>query len=131
MRTLRMIWAGLLGYLVDLILSNLAVGLAWSAAGIGTYNDLRWSNPVHIIVGLVLPVLMTIVGGGVAGFAAPLDAVHAGALVGGLGLLSMAVSPETFTPGSHTLALIIAQSVATVLAMFGARIGAHWRKQRT
>lgn len=109
MRGLRMIWAALTGWMIDYMLTFFVVGSGYAVAGITTNNDLDFSRPVHVLLGLILPVLMTLIGGGVAGAIAPQDATPAGALVGGIGLLMMLGMDMS---AKYTLATIIAQCVA-------------------
>ena len=128
MRGLRMVWAALTGWMVDYLLSYFIVGGGYALAGINLPSDLNFAQPVHILVGLILPVAMTMIGGGVAGAMAPLDPTNAGALVGGIGLIDMAAGGMQDQP--HALAFIIAQCVAVFGAAAVATIVAHRRRSR-
>jgi len=129
MRALRMVWAALVGYTVDYFLSIIFVSAGYALANIATPDDLTFAQPIHVMVGLVLPVLMTMVGGGVAGRLAPLDPTPAGALVGGIGLIEMATGMLDIG-GPHALAFIIAQCVAVVGAAAVATFVAYRRRSR-
>ena len=130
MRGLRMVWAALTGYIVDVFLSSLIVGGGYALANIAAPGDINFTQPVHVLVGLVLPVLMTMVGGGVAGALAPLDPTPAGALVGGLGLITMAAEgSDMYKP--HALVFIIAQCVAVFGAAAVATLVARRRRSPT
>lgn len=131
MRGFRVLWAGVAGFLLDsMILTQfLVIGVSWPLARLDNYTDLSFSNPIHILVGLILPVLMTVIGGGVAGAIAPEDARDAGALVGGLGLLMMATGDLSFYR-QHVLAMIVSQCVATALAAVAAVMVANYRRRQ-
>jgi hypothetical protein len=129
MRGLRLVWAALAGWMVDSLLTTFIVGGGYALAGIDQPSDLNFTQPVHILVGLILPVVMTMIGGGVAGAMAPLDPTPAGALVGGIGLLMMAAG-EIDMDQPHALAFIIAQCVAVFGAAAVATIVAHRRRSR-
>jgi len=129
MRGLQLFWAATVGWMVDTLLTTLIVGGGMALAGITRTESLDFSQPLHILLGLALPVLMTAIGGGVAGWITPEDATPAGALVGGLGLISMladGVDPER----RHMLAFIIAQCVAVFVAALTANAGAARRRSR-
>ncbi len=129
MRGLRMVWAALTGWTVDYFLSFFVVGGGYALAGIKLPTDLNLTQPVHVLVALILPVAMTLVGGGVAGALAPLDPTPAGALVGGMSLLFMAAG-DLDLDDPHALAFIIAQCVAVIGAAAVATIVAHRRRSR-
>lgn len=129
MRVLRMIWAALLGWMVDYLLTSIFVGLAFAIIGLQSTDELNFAQPMHILVGLGLPVLMTMIGGGVAGATAPLDPTPAGALVGGIGLLMMSTGGIDME-SRHALAFIIAQCVAVVGAAITATLVAHRQQRR-
>ncbi len=129
MRGLRMVWAALTGWMVDYLLSFFIVNGGYALAGIKLSTDLNLTQPVHVLVALILPVALTLVGGGVAGALAPLDPTPAGALVGGMGLLFMATGALDLDD-PHALAFIIAQCVAVIGAAAAATIVAHRRRSR-
>jgi hypothetical protein len=129
MRGLQLLWAATVGWVVDTMLTILIVDGGMALAGIDTIDVLDFSRPLHILLGLALPILMTAIGGGIAGWIAPEDATPAGALVGGIGLILMlaaGIRPEE----RHTLAFIIAQCIAVVLAALTANLGAARRRSR-
>lgn len=129
MRGLQLFWAATVGWMVDTLLTELIVGGGLALAGITTIELLDFSRPLHILLGLALPIVMTAIGGGIAGWIASEDATPAGALVGGLGLISMLASgidPEA----RHTLAFIIAQCIAVVVAALTANGVAARRRSR-
>jgi hypothetical protein len=129
MRGLQLLWAATVGWMVDTLLTELFVRGGLALAGITTTELLDFSRPLHILLGLALPILMTAIGGGVAGWIAPEDATPAGALVGGLGLITMlayGIDPTA----RHTLAFIIAQCIAVVIAALTANGVAARRRSR-
>jgi hypothetical protein len=129
MRGLQLLWAGIVGWMVDTLLTMLIVGGGMALAGIDTTDSLDFSRPVHILLGLVLPIMMTAIGGGVAGAIIPEDATPAGALVGGIGLLTMlmdGIDPDA----RHTLTFIIAQCLAVFAAALSANLVAARRRSR-
>jgi hypothetical protein len=129
MRGLHLFWAATVGWVVDTLLTELIVGGGMALAGIETLESLDFSRPLHILLGLVLPVLMTAIGGGVAGWIVPEDATPAGALVGGIGLITMlagGVDPEV----RHMLTFIIAQCSAVFVAALAANMAAARRRSR-
>ncbi|HEY1013910.1 MAG TPA: hypothetical protein VGE07_14460 [Herpetosiphonaceae bacterium] len=135
MRGFRVLWAGATGYALDsLILSPFLVfGTSWPLAGLDNFADLNFSNPIHVLVGLILPVLMTVISGGVAGAMAPEDPRDAGALVGGfgLGVMALASLSDGFADyGPYALAFIIGQCVGTVLAAVAAVMVANYRRRQ-
>ncbi len=129
MRGLRLVWAALTGWMVDYFLSYFIVGGGYALAGISISDDLNFTQPVHVLVGLVLPVVMTMIGGGLAGAMAPLDPTPAGALVGGIGLITMATGALDLDD-PHALAFIIAQCVAVIGAAAVATLVAYRRRSR-
>ncbi|ABX05732.1 MAG TPA: hypothetical protein DEF47_05665 [Herpetosiphon sp.] len=125
MRTFRMIWASAAGWMVDYFLTMLIVPLGYAALDISTISDIQLNNPLHIVVALILPALMTTIGGGVAGRLSLENPTPAGALVGGWGLLMLFDSP--LEQNSFTLAMLITQCVATL----GAALAANYIAKRT
>ncbi|MBP8252954.1 MAG: hypothetical protein KAX40_11370, partial [Herpetosiphon sp.] len=128
MRDLHMLWAGLVGFLVDNLLSMILVPIGFFMANIDDQLKLDLTKPVHVLVALVVPSLMTLIGGGVAGYIAPNDARPAGAIVGGIGILMLTISMDTSVP--YMLQYSIAQCVATIGAMIVADIVAQRKLRR-
>lgn len=125
MRTFRMIWASAAGWMTDYFLTMLIVPLGYAALSIDTPNDIQLTNPLHIVVALILPALMTMIGGGVAGRLALENPTPAGALVGGWGLLMLFDTP--LEQNNFSLAMLITQCVATI----GAALVATYIAKRT
>ncbi|GIV97720.1 MAG: hypothetical protein KatS3mg057_2377 [Herpetosiphonaceae bacterium] len=118
--------AGLIGFWIDITLTILISTVGFALLGISTPEQLQFSNPAHILVGLVLPAMMTMIGGAVAGALAMLNPQPAGALVGGFGLfLDLLMGSDPGAP--HALTFLIAQCVATVLAALSATFAARYR----
>lgn len=129
MRGLRIVWAGLVGWMVDNLLTTFIVGGGMALANINQTAELDFTRPLHIILGLVLPILMTVIGGGVAGAVAPEDPTPAGALVGGIGLIMMSVEGLDMT-AKHSLTFVLAQCGGVVGAAIAATVVAARRRSR-
>ncbi len=128
MRGLRLVWASIVGWFVDTLLTLLIVGTLFAILHIESDKELVFSNPWHVIVGIILPVLMTVIGGGVAGALASDDAFEAGALVGGWGLVLLLLDGVDQTD-RYGLVWIVAQCVAVVAAGLAATLVARWRRR--
>ena len=114
MRGLRLVWAALIGWWVDMVLTLLVVGTLDAIADITT-QTLTLSDPLHVFIRVIIPIFMTMVGGGVAGRLMSTDAAAAGALVGGIGLLLM-LDTGVDHADPYALVWIVAQCVAVVAA---------------
>lgn len=124
--------AASIGYMLDrlitLIWQLFVISALYGINDIATQVEI--SRPDHVVIVLIVPALITVLSGGVAGYIAALDPMIAGALVGGIGLFSM-LGDDMSLYGSLGPYAIAGQCIATVLAAFVARYGAKRRLQKT
>ena len=127
MRLLRILLAGVSGFLVDSFLTSMVLVIGVPFLGLQDANQMQldFDHPAQLVVLLILPMLMTVIGGALAGALAPLDAQPAGALVGGLGLIELAILGTG--QSTNDLVGIIGQCVATILAAVAAVLMARYR----
>jgi hypothetical protein len=132
MRSVRILMAGFFGFFLDTFLSSLVYGIGLPVLGLGPEDyaklQLGFSNPnvPHLLVGLLLPMLSTVIGGAAAGVLSPTEPQPAGALVGGLALIFMALGAfDSSHPYGGTL--ILMQCLATVLGALSATLAVRYR----
>lgn len=132
MRTVWMFGAGLMGWMVDSILTSiLSPGMQLLLNLDAQYFNL--SDPKFWLAHIIIPMLCTVIGGGVAGRIAPHDAAPGGALVGGVGILLLllyVVEGPVTEPAHQIQVYAMAQVAATALAMVSAMLVARRYVQR-